>query len=84
MNAQQAEATLAEELHKLAPDISVGEVDRDADLREEFDINSMDFLNLVSALNKRFNIPIPESDYPRLSSFSSAVSYLAEKAALST
>lgn len=80
MNAQQAEAALTEELHKLAPDVSIADIDRDADLREEFDIDSMDFLNLVAALNKRFDIPIPESDYPHLSSFSSAVAYLAEMA----
>ncbi len=80
MNAQQAEAALAEELHKLAPDISVSKVAQDADLREEFDIDSMDFLSLVSAPNKRFNIPVRESDYPRLSSLSSAAAYLAEAA----
>ena len=39
----------------------------------------MDFLNLVTALNKRFGIPIPDADYPRLASFSGVVAYLVEK-----
>lgn len=81
MNAQQAEAALVEELHRIAPDIDVPDIDPQGDLRKEFDIDSMDFLNLVTALNKRFGIPIPDSDYPRFASFSSAVAYLAEKLA---
>lgn len=80
MTPQQAEAALAEELHRLAPDITLSDIDRTADLREQFDIDSMDFLNLVTALSKRFGIPIPDADYPRLASFSSAVDYLAQTA----
>ena len=79
MNVQQAEAALTEELHRIAPDVEVVDIDRAGDLREEFDIDSMDFLNLVTALNKRFGIPVPEPDYPRLATFSGAVAYLAEK-----
>ena len=41
----------------------------------------MDFLNLVTALNKRFDIPIPETDYPQLGSFAEIAAYLAEKTA---
>ena len=79
MNIQQAEAALGEELHRIAPDVDLGDIDREGDLREEFDIDSMDFLNLVTALNKRFGIPIPEPDYPRFASFAGAAAYLAEK-----
>lgn len=81
MNAQDAEAALTQELHRIAPDVDVAEIDRGGNLREEFDIDSMDFLNLVIALNKRFGIPIPDSDYPRLASFSEAVAYLANTVA---
>lgn len=80
MTEQELEAALAEELGRIAPDIEPGDIDRDGDLREEFDIDSMDFLNLVTALHKRFDIPIPEADYPRLASFSQAIAYLSEKA----
>ena len=38
----------------------------------------MDFLNLVSALHKRFGLPIPETDYPRLATPAKAVTYLQE------
>jgi len=42
----------------------------------------MDFLNLVSALHKRFDLPIPESDYPRLATPAKAVAYLTEMLAI--
>lgn len=79
MTPQEIEAALTLELRRIAPDIDVAGINRDGDLREEFDIDSMDFLNLVTALNKRFEIPIPESDYPQLGSFSGILAYLAEK-----
>lgn len=76
---QDLAAALAEVLGRIAPDIDVADIDRDGDLREEFDIDSMDFLNLVTALATRFSLSIPEADYPRLRSFSAVVDYLSEK-----
>ncbi len=70
------ETALAEELYRIAPDIPLDDIDRAGDLREEFDIDSMDFLNLVTALGKRFNLPMPESDYPKMDSFKALTTYL--------
>lgn len=69
-----------EELHKIAPDIDFNSADKEEDLREEFDLDSMDFLHLVTALGKRFSIPIPESDYARMSSVTDLCRYLEEAA----
>src|SRR5574338_1683757 len=80
MNEKDLAAALAEELHRIAPDIDLADIDREADLREQFDIDSMDFLNLVTALHKRYGLPIPQTDYPRLATFAKAVAYLMEKA----
>ncbi|GEO87560.1 MULTISPECIES: acyl carrier protein [Alphaproteobacteria] len=81
MTKQELEAVLAETLRRIAPDVDVAEIDRDGDLRQEFDIDSIDFLNLITALAKRFSLPIPEEDYPRLRSFAAIVDYLVEKVA---
>ncbi len=80
MTALEADRILAEELRRIAPDMDAAGIDRSGDLREEFDIDSMDFLNLVTALNKRLGIPIPDADYPRLGTYAGFVAYLAEKA----
>lgn len=71
-----AQTAVAEELHRIAPDIALEDIDRDGDLREEFDIDSMDFLTLVTALGKRFGHPMPEEDYGRMGTFNDLVAYL--------
>jgi len=52
----------------------------DDDIRETFDLDSMDFANLVVAIHKRTKIDIPEADYNKLFTLKSAVAYLAAKA----
>ncbi len=44
---------LMKHLGRIAPDISFDDVDPDADLREEYDIDSMDFMTLITALGQR-------------------------------
>jgi len=77
MTKAGTEALLQSELAKIAPDIDVAEIDRKADLRDEFDIDSMDFLTLVTALSKELGFEIPERDYARMGSYADAVDYLA-------
>jgi acyl carrier protein len=68
-----------EELNNIAPEIDLATVDPAADLREAIDIDSMDFLNFVTALHHRIGIDIPEIDYPKLVTLSGAVAYLDAK-----
>jgi acyl carrier protein len=63
-------------LTEVAPDIDPAVIDPDADLAEQLDIDSMDFLNVVVAIHERTGIEIPERDYPNLSTLSDAVAYL--------
>jgi acyl carrier protein len=70
---------LIDELGRIAPEIDPTEIDPDADLREELDIDSMDFLNLMTALHERLDLDIPETDYANLTTLSRAVEYLAQK-----
>ena len=65
-------------LADVAPDIDSAVVDPDADFVEQLDIDSMDFLNMIVAINERTGIEIPERDYPKLSTVNAAISYLAQ------
>jgi len=76
MSDEEIETALREELHKIAPDMEVEDVDPKGDLREEFDIDSMDFLNLVSALSKRLGLSMPEEDYDEMGSYDAMLAYL--------
>jgi acyl carrier protein len=68
-----------EELNNIAPEVDLTTVDPAADLRDAIDIDSMDFLNFVTALHHRTGVDIPEIDYPKLATLSGIVSYLEGK-----
>ena len=72
-------AVLREELGNIAPEIDMNSVDPSAHLREALDIDSMDFLNFITAIHQRLSVNIPEIDYPKLMTLDGAVSYLKAK-----
>jgi acyl carrier protein len=76
MNEIDIRTALLEELGNIAPEIDMQTLDPAADLREALDIDSMDFLNFVTAIHRRLRIDIPELDYPKLSTLDGAATYL--------
>jgi acyl carrier protein len=51
-------------------------LDADKPLRDQLELDSMDFLDIVMELRKRYKLQIPEDDYPRLATLNSCVAYL--------
>ncbi len=60
----------------IAPDEDLSQIQDDVNLRDQFDLDSMDFLDIVMELRKRFNLEVPEADYPKLVTMNSCVEYL--------
>jgi acyl carrier protein len=48
-------------------------------LRQQFDLDSMDVLNVVIAIHRRLNVDVPETDYSKLATLNGAVHYLASR-----
>ena len=63
-------------LARIAPEIDPAALRGDVALRDQVDLDSMDFLNFVIELHKDLRVDVPESDYPRLATLDSAVAYL--------
>ena len=63
-------------LSDIAPDEDFAAVQDDEKLRDQFDLDSMDFLDIVMELRKRFNIEVPEKDYEHLVTMKSCIDYL--------
>lgn len=63
-------------LTEIAPEVADEQVDPGADLLDEYDLDSMDLLNVVAALEARLGVSIPERDYPQLRTLTGAVAYL--------
>jgi acyl carrier protein len=68
-----------EELRNIAPESDPAAIDPKAGVREELDIDSMDFLNFVIALHRRLDVDIPEADYAALQTIAGAIDYLQAK-----
>lgn len=79
MNEEEIRSVFVEELCRVASDIDPGDVEDDAHLLDDLGLDSMDVLNLVTALGKRFEITIPEVDYRQLETPDQAVAYIARK-----
>jgi acyl carrier protein len=73
---QLREAVLAA-LADVAPEADLGRLAGSAELREELDLDSMDFLNFVTGVHERTGIEVPEADYGKLSTLDGCLDYLA-------
>ena len=63
-------------LTDITPDEDLSDLQDDAAFREQLELDSMDFLDIVMELRKRHKIQIPEEDYGELASMQSTVTYL--------
>jgi len=79
MNLPDVRAVVREELGNIAPEVDLATVGSTADLREALDIDSMDFLNFITAIHHRLGVNVPELDYPKLVTLDGAVKYLETK-----
>jgi acyl carrier protein len=77
MNAAEIREVVLSILGGIAPEVDLARVRPDADLREELDIDSMDFLRFVVGIAERLGVEIPEADYPRVRTLDGCVEYLA-------
>lgn len=76
MNEAEAKTLVLDVLSSIAPEADLAGLRGKVALRDELDLDSMDFLNFITFLHQRTGINIPEADYPKLSTLDSAVAYL--------
>lgn len=66
-------------LSDITPDDDLSRLKDDVPFREQLDLDSMDFLDIVMELRKRYRVQVPEQDYPQLASMTSTIAYLAPR-----
>jgi len=70
-----------EVMRQVVPEMEPATLDARVSFRDQFEIDSVDYLNFVLALEQRLEMRIPEVDYPRLSSLDGCVAYLGKRGA---
>ena len=81
MNELQIRSGVVEAIKAIAPEVEEGELAADRSLREQVDLDSMDWLNVLVGLHERFGVDIPEADYARLTTLNAIVGYLSGRMA---
>ena len=66
-------------LERIAPDEDLSNLDDNKPFREQMELDSMDFLDIVMELRKRYNVEVPEAEYMELATLDSSVAYLEPK-----
>ncbi len=76
MTQEETQKIVLEIIGEIAPDEDTSSIDPKVRLRDQLDLDSMDFLDIVMELRKQYGIEVPEEDYPKLASLESCGEYL--------
>ncbi|MGP1397484.1 MAG: acyl carrier protein [Inquilinaceae bacterium] len=79
MTDAELKSTILAKLADVAPEIDPAAVGNQTDLRNDLDLDSMDFLNFVIGLSEELGLEIPERDYPRLATIDAILTYVRDK-----
>lgn len=79
MTREELRQIVLDIIEDIAPDEDLSTLDDTKPLREQIDLDSMDFLDIVMELRKKHKVEVPEKDYPELVSMESTVNYLLPK-----
>lgn len=81
MQDQEVRRIILDIIATIAPDADLSDIKSDVRLREQLDLDSMDFLDIVMELRKRYRVEVPKEDYVKLATLDGCVEYLGPKLA---
>ncbi len=79
MTQEEISNSIIEIINEILPDGDCSDVDPAKRLRDQLELDSMDFLDIVMELRKQYGVEVPEEDYPKLATLNSCVEYLEPK-----
>jgi len=79
MTREELRAHILEIIGDIAPDEDLSNINDEEPLRDQIELDSMDFLDIVLELRKRHRVEVPEEDYQELRTMTSTIDYLLPK-----
>ena len=76
MTDQEVRQAVLDIIEVVAPDADISDLKGDVGLRDQLELDSMDFLDIVMELRKRYKIEVPKEDYGELATLDSCAAYL--------
>ena len=81
MKEEELRAVVIATLKTIAPEVEEGDLRPDRPLRNQVDLDSMDWLNFLIGLHEKLKVDIPEADYAKLVTLGDVLDYLGGKLA---
>ena len=79
MTKEEISQAIIDIINDILPEGDCSGIDPDVRLRDQLDLDSMDFLDIVMELRKQYGVEVPEEDYPKLATLNSCIEYLEPK-----
>ena len=76
MTRAEVRQAIMDIIEELVPDEDLSNIDDNEKIRDQIELDSMDFLDIIMELRKRFGINVPEDDYPHFISLVGCMNYL--------
>ncbi len=79
MTKEEIKKTIKEEITMVAPDVDESDIPEDENLQQALEIDSYDFLNLLTALFEKLGVEVPEKDYGNVATLNAMAEYFAQR-----
>lgn len=78
MTKEELTRTIIEQILEIAPDIDESEIKIDANIQRSLEIDSFDFLKILTSLNEKIGVEVPEADYAKVDTVENMTEYFSE------
>lgn len=78
MNEDAIKSAIIEAILQIAPEVEAEEIEPDANIQRSLEIDSFDFLKILTALNEKLGVEVPESDYAEVDTLNRMARYFAD------
>ncbi|MCD6432721.1 MAG: acyl carrier protein [Sulfurimonas sp.] len=75
MTQEELKSIIIEEILEVAPDIEDDEIEVNENIQRSLEIDSFDFLKILTAMYERVGIEVPEKDYSKVDTVEHMVEY---------
>lgn len=78
MNKDEIKSTIIKTILEIAPDIEEDEIEPNENIQESLEIDSFDFLKILTQMNGETGVEVPEADYSKVSTLESMAEYFSQ------
>lgn len=79
MNEDAIKSAIIEAILQIAPEVEAEEIESDANIQRSLEIDSFDFLKILTALHEKLGIEVPESDYAEVDTLNRMTRYFSSR-----